>query len=1069
MLRHCLAKLVFALLLPVLLLGGQASASGFSGRVSVQGPAAAATPLQGVSVIVSQKNKTLAVSVSDSTGRYSISSLAVGTYTVQFVKDNFLPAALNNYYLTDNTNTVLNVGLTPTINASEHKDGSGPGHRIWDVRNGNPFTVTFTWTLANGKSSGMQTAPPGSSTFITTDPEASLKIYVNGYSMQPAGTTNVVPATTGSLTGTVTDVNGTALQGAGVAVLNANNATVATTTTAPDGTYSVAVLLPGTYTVNFSDSGYIPFSATGVQVTAGNTTTANASLQFITGRLNGAFHDFYSGSGIAGVSVTVTDFNNVVVSSVSSDGSGRFDAGNFAPGTYTLSYTVAGYPAGSGQAQVVTNTSTDLSIVLKPIIAPPGALAGTVTDHSNGSPLGGVAVSVVDNNNATIASGQTASDGTYSLSGVPMGTYSVTFSIAGYQNASLPATVVPLSTTTLNASLTPIPVATVTVLVVNGATGGRVPGAQVAITLADGTSANQVTDAFGSSSFGTLAVGVNASISATVLDADGNIVAFFSQAQPSGFQSGASTFTLVLEPGSISGVVYGTYNAQPLGGANVTAFDANGVVAGTAITALDGSYSVTGLSYGRYSVTFAEANYDSQTLQGIAVSNGADTSGVNAYLNIQNGSVSGLVIDTNGLPSTFANVTLRDLTGGYLNVVGVNRDGTYSFAGIPAGTYNIAAATKQAADIHSVTINGNANTVQNFQLHAGQGSLHISVVDDSGAPVPGAQVGVNNFFSGVGLTADANGNCSIGGLYTSTYTVSASAQGFVSGSTTANVVEPNATAVTVHLTRLIPQPGDVSGVVTDATTGAPIAGALVDYNDSVRLHGQVTTAADGSYTIPALDTNNNPYAFSFRAGGYAAQFVSKFNLVPGQTNTINAALVPLGTLSGVVTDASTGSPIAGAQVQIGTVDGQGTFSPYAGVTTDKTGAYTAGVPAGTYTLIFSANLHTTLTVSNVAVSSGGATTQNAALTGNGGVATVSINVVDSRSGAGIANVGVSISYANRTSASGVTDSRGNCSLANQPAGVGYTITVTDRASGRSSTTSSGSGWAVGPNTLTIRL
>lgn len=79
---------------------------------------------------------------------------------------------------------------------------------------------------------------------------------------------------------------------------------------------------------------------------------------------------------------------------------------------------------------------------------------------------------------------------------------------------------------------------------------------------------------------------------------------------------------------------------------------------------------------------------------------------------------------------------------------------------------------------------------------------------------------------------------------------------------------------------------------------------------------------------------------------------------------------PHGTIAGTVTDSSTGNPIAGATVSAGS----------ASTTTSNTGAYSLTLPVATYTETIAAYGYGTDTINGVSVTSGGTTTENAALT-----------------------------------------------------------------------------------------
>jgi subtilisin family serine protease len=137
--------------------------------------------------------------------------------------------------------------------------------------------------------------------------------------------------------------------------------------------------------------------------------------------------------------------------------------------------------------------------------------------------------------------------------------------------------------------------------------------------------------------------------------------------------------------------------------------------------------------------------------------------------------------------------------------------------------------------------------------------------------------------------------------------------------------------------------GTLTGTVTNAASGAPIAGARVDVTGP--SNRTVLTGADGTYriTLPVGDYTVAVSAFGFNNG------TASVTITEGQTTTQDFALDPASsfTVSGVVSD-SDGNPVANATVVI-----QGTPIPPA--TTGADGAYSfSNVPAGSYTVAASA-------------------------------------------------------------------------------------------------------------------
>ena len=136
--------------------------------------------------------------------------------------------------------------------------------------------------------------------------------------------------------------------------------------------------------------------------------------------------------------------------------------------------------------------------------------------------------------------------------------------------------------------------------------------------------------------------------------------------------------------------------------------------------------------------------------------------------------------------------------------------------------------------------------------------------------------------------------------------------------------------------RVIPVilPGSITGSVTDAEDGSPIAGAMV--SNGTRT---ATTDATGQYTI--TDVPPGTYQVTASKSGYQSSSLM-VTVVAGGTGIANLSLLEVilpGCIIGSVTNAEDGAPVAGATVSDGTRT----------ATTDASGEYTiADVPAGSY-------------------------------------------------------------------------------------------------------------------------
>ena len=164
--------------------------------------------------------------------------------------------------------------------------------------------------------------------------------------------------------------------------------------------------------------------------------------------------------------------------------------------------------------------------------------------------------------------------------------------------------------------------------------------------------------------------------------------------------------------------------------------------------------------------------------------------------------------------------------------------------------------------------------------------------------------------------------------------------GFFDGNTGQSDQSPN--QIELHsVLNLNINPGTITGRVTGPGPGAA---SVTDGVDPA-----VTTASDGTYTIPNVAAGAS-YTVTASASGFNTQANPGVAVGYASTNTQNFALTPTagaGTISGTVTNASAGAPIANATV---------TDSGGASTTTNASGIYTlAGLAAGNHTVTATAS------------------------------------------------------------------------------------------------------------------
>ncbi len=149
--------------------------------------------------------------------------------------------------------------------------------------------------------------------------------------------------------------------------------------------------------------------------------------------------------------------------------------------------------------------------------------------------------------------------------------------------------------------------------------------------------------------------------------------------------------------------------------------------------------------------------------------------------------------------------------------------------------------------------------------------------------------------------------------------------------------------------------GQIEGTVTSASDGAALADISVSAYGGEGESGQVTTNANGEYTIADLPAGSYIVLFSsFNENGESSQnYVSQFEKVSvdarSTTARVDAAMQPGAQISGRVSAAADGAPLADIQVCA-----DGTTVRYSRcATTNAAGKYTlSGLLTGSYRVAF---------------------------------------------------------------------------------------------------------------------
>lgn len=485
--------------------------------------------------------------------------------------------------------------------------------------------------------------------------------------------------------------------------------------------------------------------------------------------------------------------------------------------------------------------------------------------------------------------------------------------------------------------------------------------------------------------------------------------------------------------GSIAGRITNAADGAPLPNVSVSVYTRIGstvFTAGSGLTNASGDYTTGPLASGTYFVATSGANNQgfineilgnipcvgscsstaAATGTPVAVTLGASTPGADFALDA-GGRIAGVVTDaatSTGIQNVIINVyTVVNGSATFAGSAGTDASGAYTVQGLPTGTYfaftsntvgytneifdgllcplSCQSSTAVASGAPIPVTQGATTSGRSFALQLG-GTVSGTVTDGTN-PLSGRQVVVltrvgTTTFSTSAVT-NASGVYTARGLPTGSYWAYTFGGGGLTDEIFDNIPCYGFCNSTDAMARGTPIPvtagantggrdfalspgGGISGTVTDAATGQPIAGRI-----SVTIYAVVGTqliyagnreSTMGGYSFGGLIPGN--YIAYASSAGYVDELYDNIpcwrgfcnltsgTLIPVAAGAVssgrNFALAPGDLITGTVTDEATGSPLPGITVnfyQRGT--GGGAFAGSA--TTGPAGTYRVrGLPAGTY-------------------------------------------------------------------------------------------------------------------------
>jgi hypothetical protein len=1057
-----LIRVLLALLAAVLFQVSVASTT-ITGNVSIQGPAAPTGPIAGAYVMVSRPNfptQVLASAKTDSSGNYSITGLPAGRYRVEFSKTGFDDGIMQSHHFRDGVTEQLNASLVPLLSGVEVPNADEKQEVQFTISNPNSFPVSYEWMLPTKGLNGTATATPGTSTLNTVKPPhvEEIELFVDGVQVQPQVPSDVPPPVIiGNLTGSVSNPTGNPLPGVLVNLGAVQGGESATAYTLTDGSFVFHNEPSGFYKLTFTLAGYVALTEV-VYLPAGGGQIPPVVLQPInpppTATVDVTVQNA-AGSRAPNVTVAIAYANGVFYTG-KTDGTGRvsfFQQPVGVPATITATANDGSGRSASTSSSGFLAGNNSITLTLASISS--GSISGTVSGTSN-NPLSGVDVVVLGPTNSVVASAMTGANGTYTITGLSAGTYSMTFSLSGYVTGSIGGVgVVSGASTTESISLVTVAStqATVQVNVTDG--GSAATGASVSISYSNGTStATLTTDANGNATFTGQPAGVVGTITAVAGDGTNRSISSSPQAFPAGVTTSVSLALPPVNNAVISGVVKDSTTGLGIPGVQVVVTDSSGNTDGSATTNAAGQYSVGSLGLQTYSVTFSISGYQSAT------SSASGNTTLNATLIPMDATVNVQVQDTFGNPISGATVLITYVGNEPVSSGTTNANGVVTFTSQLVGV---------GAVVSVQTSDGRTGS-QSGTFAAGSNSANLTVAStvgvvsgvaiDSSTSLPLSNVSVSvvdyNNDTVATTTTNSAGAYVVQDLNPGTYTFTFTINSYQTLSLTVPVTANVASTVNASLT---PATSGIQGTVTGSISQSPIPGATLSLTGPASLN--TTTDSGGNFSFTGIPAG--VYTGTLSSGIFSQSISITAN--PGQVTTGNLVL-DTSSVAGVVTDQN-GNDLAGATVVL--TGAQFTSST---VTTDSQGNYVVNRESNTGPMTITA----TFTTSGGQAYTGSEQINVAASPPQNVIPPIVINaastvaVTVTNGGSPVNGASVTINYQSGSSAGPVTTSGGvatfGSAVLNSPATVSaYYVDST----GTVYTASQSATFSAGANTLALSL
>ncbi len=440
------------------------------------------------------------------------------------------------------------------------------------------------------------------------------------------------------------------------------------------------------------------------------------------------------------------------------------------------------------------------------------------------------------------------------------------------------------------------------------------------------------------------------------------------KAVPEAFMQGTGLQDLdpATSGGQVTGTITATSTGQPLPRVTVEAFDARGELITATASDDDGSYELAGLLPARYRLRVRATGFEEQWWPGVpdaldagevVVAAREELDGTNLELAGLPSSLGGQAIAGDGDPvSIDVEVVAIDLEESEPPVVtSTDEDGVWSVDGLTApATYRVtySAGGYSPVELTEEVPAGEQVLLGEEQLPAAPGSISGTVQDRDGTLIGSAEVSAQRGDTETSTTTPTSGE--VGGFALDdletpgTYLLTVSAEGYAS-ETQGVRLGPGESLSDLTVT-LSSATGAIRGQAT-SSTGEPLGGVSVTISggDTVQETETLTSGNVGSFSQSGLPIPGT-YTVTFDAEGYGRESVQVQLTGDGPEGTANVVMTSSSSrITGVVVDAS-GSPIAGAEVEISDGDQTRTTTTASSPSNQRGRFNVGGLEPGSYTI-----------------------------------------------------------------------------------------------------------------------